>query len=131
MTGIERYVQDVQFLNHEAVDLNKKLKDEVSEYFEDNNVEELADIVEVIYGILNAKNIELEEFTSHYTDFFEDYDYVVGDIAYGKLRLKGFYDSSNKKAKKINDIKYLDKYLEENCAVECKYFVVKKIKDER
>ena len=27
--------------------------------------------------------------------------------------------------------KYLDKYLEENCAVECKYFVVKKIKDER
>ena len=28
-------------------------------------------------------------------------------------------------------VKYLDKYLEENCAVECKYFVVKKIKDER
>ena len=82
--------------------------------------------------IKDYKNgFELEEFTSHYTDFFEDYDYVVGDIAYGKLRLKGFYDSSNKKAKKINDIKYLDKYLEENCAVECKYFVVKKIKDER
>ena len=27
LTGIERYVQDVKFLNHEAVDLNKKLKD--------------------------------------------------------------------------------------------------------
>ena len=82
--------------------------------------------------IKDYKNgFEIEEFTSHYTDFFEDYDYIVGDIAYGKLRLKGFYDSNNKKAKKINDIKYLDKYLEENCAVECKYFVVKKIKDER
>ena len=43
-------------------ELNKKLKEEVAEYLEDNNVEELADIVEVVYGILNAKNISLEEF---------------------------------------------------------------------
>lgn len=40
-----------------------------------------------------------EEFINHYTDFFEDYDYIVGDIAYGKLRLKGFYSDGNKKAK--------------------------------
>jgi len=77
------------------------------------------------------EGFELEDFTSHYTDFFEDYDYLVGDIAYSKLRLKGFYDSGNKKAKKINDFKYLDKYLEENCAVDCRYFVLKKIKDEK
>ena len=70
---------------------------------------------------------ELDGFVSHYTDFFEDYDYLVGDIAYNKLRLKGFYDSSNKKAKKINDYKYLDKYLSDNCAVDCKYFILKKI----
>ena len=70
---------------------------------------------------------ELADFTSHYTDFFEDYDYLVGDIAYSKLRLKGFYDSKNKKAKKINDYKFLDKYLEEDCAVDCKYFILKKI----
>lgn len=78
--------------------------------------------------IKDYKNgFELEEFVSHYTDFFEDYDYLVGDIAYGKLRLKGFYDSDNKKVKKINDYKYLDKYLEEDCATECKYFILKKI----
>ena len=41
---------------------NKKLKEEVNEYFEDNNVEELVDIVELIYAILNAKNVEIEEF---------------------------------------------------------------------
>ena len=35
------------------VELNKKLQEEVKEYLDDNNVEELADIVEVIYGILN------------------------------------------------------------------------------
>ena len=43
-------------------ELNKKLQEEVSEYLEDDNVEELADIVEVVYGILNAKNISIEEF---------------------------------------------------------------------
>ena len=60
------------------------------------------------------------------TDYFYDYDYIVGDIAYSKLRLKGFYDESNKKTKKINNYKYLDEYLKKNCAVDCKYFVVKK-----
>lgn len=80
---------------------------------------------EIITDYKNGFN--LEEFISHYTDFFEDYDYLVGDIAYSKLRLKGFYDSKNKKVKKINDFKYLDKYINEDCAVECKYFVLKKI----
>lgn len=45
-----------------AEELNKKLQEEVKEYLEDNNVEELADIVEVIYGILDSKNVSLEEF---------------------------------------------------------------------
>ena len=42
--------------------LNKKLQEEVKEYLEDNNVEELADIVEVIYGILNSMNVSIKEF---------------------------------------------------------------------
>ena len=43
-------------------ELNKKLQEEVKEYLEDNNTEELADIIEVVYGILNSMNISLEEF---------------------------------------------------------------------
>lgn len=43
-------------------ELNKKLQEEVNEYLEDNNVEELADIVEVIYGILNSINVSIEDF---------------------------------------------------------------------
>jgi len=81
---------------------------------------------ELIKDYKNA--FELETFIEYYTDFFEDYDYIVGDIAYNKLRLKGFYDSGSKKAKKINDYKYLDKYLEEDCAKECRYFILRKIK---
>ena len=42
--------------------LNNKLQEEMKEYIEDNNVEELADIVEVIYGILDYKNVSIEEF---------------------------------------------------------------------
>ena len=46
------------------VELNKKLQEEVKEYIEDNNVEELADIVEVVYGILDSMDISIEEFES-------------------------------------------------------------------
>ena len=37
-----------------------------------------------------------EMFKEKYTSFFEEYDYIVGDIAYSKLRLKGFNDKDNK-----------------------------------
>ena len=43
-------------------ELNVKLQEEMKEYLEDNNVKELADLVEVIYGILDYKNISLEDF---------------------------------------------------------------------
>ena len=43
-------------------ELNKKLQEETNEYLEDNNVEELADIVEVIYAILDLKNVSIDEF---------------------------------------------------------------------
>ena len=52
----------------------------------------------------------------------------MGDIAYNKLRLKGFYESNNKKVKDINNYKNLDNYLKEYCAVDCRYYILKKIK---
>jgi len=41
--------------------LNLKLQEEVSEYLETNDIEELADIMEVVYGILDSRNITKEE----------------------------------------------------------------------
>ena len=67
--------------------------------------------------------INLEEYI---TDFYDNYDYIVGDWAYGKLRLKGFYDRNNNKCKQLNNIQLLDKYLKNNCAYNCKYFILKK-----
>lgn len=91
------------------------------------NVEVENNKYELIKDYKNA--FELDDFISHYTDFFDGYDYLVGDIAYGKLRLKGFYDEKNKKAKPINNFKNIDKYIENDCAVDCKYYILKKINE--
>lgn len=67
-----------------------------------------------------------KEFLTKYTEYFKDFDYIVGDIAYGKLRLKGFNDKNNKNFKKINDFNQVQKYIKENCAYGCKYFILKR-----
>lgn len=67
-----------------------------------------------------------DEVEKRFTDYFDNYDYVFGDWAYGKVRLKGFYESDSKNVKSLNDIQFLDKYIEENCAVDCKHFLLKK-----
>lgn len=60
------------------------------------------------------------------TEYFDDYDYILGDWSYGKLRLKGFCDKKNKNFKPINDIKTVDNYIKKHCAYECRYFILKK-----
>lgn len=79
---------------------------------------------EIITDYKNSYN--KDELTKKYTDYFKDFDYIVGDWAYGKLRLKGFYNKTNKNCKEINNIENLDKYLKENCAFDCSYFVAKR-----
>ena len=71
-------------------------------------------------------SIDKDILSEKITDYFDSFDYIVGDWAYGKLRLKGFYESDNKKKKKINDIANLDSYIENKCAYGCKWFVLKK-----
>lgn len=55
---ITRILSDEEYLS----ELNKKLQEEMKEYLEDGSVEELADLVEVVYGILSAKNVSVEQF---------------------------------------------------------------------
>ena len=44
------------------IELNKKLQEELNEYYEDQSVDELADLVEVIYAILKHKEVPLHKF---------------------------------------------------------------------
>lgn len=64
-----------------------------------------------------------------YTDYFEPYDYIIGDWSYGKLRLKGFCNKINKICNRSNDIKFKDEYIKNLCSYECQYFIVEKIKN--
>jgi len=72
------------------------------------------------------EGFDLEALTNLYTDYFKNYDYIVGDWAYGKLRLKGFNSKTNKNFKSINDIDKVDEYIKKNCAYGCRYFIISK-----
>lgn len=61
------------------------------------------------------------------TDYFDNYDYIIGDWSYGKIRLKGFCDKDNPNHKKINDIASKDKYIKNSCSYDCRYFILKKV----
>ena len=74
---------------------------------------------------------EEESFKDKCTSYFEEYDYIVGDIAYSKLRLKGFNKKDNKNYNKINDYSNVEKYIKENCAYGCRYFILEKITENK
>lgn len=79
---------------------------------------------EILKNYREAYN--LEEIQKRYTEYFEPFDYIVGDWAYGKLRLKGFYKENNKNSRDLNNYKYVDNYLKNNCSNDCRYFILEK-----
>lgn len=57
----KKFVIDVMDEEVYKIELNKKLMEEVQEYLENESVEEIADILEVIYSILKLKGVTIEE----------------------------------------------------------------------
>lgn len=85
---------------------------------------------EMAYEIVKNRNdcFNIEEVEGKLTDYFDRYDYIFGDYAYEKLRLKGFNDKDNQNFRQINDIKGLDQYIKEYCSYGADYFLLKKVK---
>ena len=85
----------------------------------------------LIENFKEAFDIDMME--ERYTDYLLKYDYIVGDIAYEKLRLRGFYDDHRKGIPIDMKISNLEDYLVEFCNFGSKYFVfersVKKTSD--
>lgn len=91
-------------------------------YIEVDNVK-----YKVIKNVKDALN--LEDLKGKITDYFDEFDYILGDYAYDKLRLKGFNEKSNKNFKPINDYGMIDNYINKYCAYGCRYFVISKVND--
>lgn len=81
------------------------------------------------YEIINnyKDGYDEELVVEKYTDYFEPFDYILGDFSYDKLRLKGFYESNNSNVQAFNDIKNMEDYIKNYCSYECRYFLLKKI----
>ena len=71
------------------------------------------------------------EIENKLTDYFDDFDYIVGDWSYGKLRLKGFCNKDNKRFNKINDYKNKENYIKNECAYNCRYFVLERVNENK
>lgn len=63
-----------------------------------------------------------------FTSYFDNYDYVLIDEAYNKVRLKGFCDNGSKMHNKYNSIDMLDDYITNYCAYNCRWVLLKKVK---
>lgn len=89
------------------------------------------------YDLLGQKYelIEEEEHCFSYdlvlekmTDYFLPFDYIFGDYAGEKLRLKGFYEKNHVDVKSYNNIDRLPSYKKDYCAYGAKTFLLKKKK---
>lgn len=77
--------------------------------------------------VKNEKDaIDIDLLQEKVTEYYDDFDYIFGDWAYSKLRLKGFNDKGNKNFKPLNDYRNIDKYIKECCAYGCRHFILKK-----
>ncbi|PHK48838.1 YutD family protein [Staphylococcus edaphicus] len=70
---------------------------------------------------------EEETFANRYSDILDKYDFIVGDFGYEQLRLKGFYNDSNKKAELSKRFSTIQDYLLEYCNFGCAYFILRRI----
>lgn len=82
---------------------------------------------EIIKEYKNGFDLEALKDRCAETDYFDNYDYIFGDWAYGKLRLKGFYEPDNTNCKDHNNYNNIEAYIKEYCAYECRYFIIRKI----
>lgn len=78
----------------------------------------------LIENYKDAFDLELME--KRYSDYLLKYDYIVGDISYQKLRLRGFFDDQRKGVPIDMKISNLEDYLVEYCSFGGAYFVLER-----
>lgn len=70
---------------------------------------------------------DLELLEGRYSDYLLKYDYIVGDISYQKLRLRGFFEDRRQGVPIDMKISNLEDYLVEYCSFGSPYFVLERV----
>lgn len=86
------------------------------------------DIYELVQDYRESFDMSL--FDERYSDILRKYDFIVGDMGYEQLRLKGFFHNHKKRTPVDQRIETLADYLYEYCNFGCAYFVLEKIQSE-
>ena len=116
-------------------------KDELDQAFSEMNLlnEEDKEVYRVDSEIIRLSKIDyklienykeafdLELMEKRYSDYLLKYDYIVGDISYQKLRLRGFFDDKRKGVPIDMKISNLEDYLVEYCSFGGAYFVLERV----
>lgn len=68
-----------------------------------------------------------EMFEGRYSEILDRYPYIVGDIGFEQLRLKGFFEDKKKGADISKRFSAIQDYLLEYCNFGCAYFVLKRL----
>lgn len=74
----------------------------------------------------HGEGFDLEALKDRWTEYFNDFDFILGDWASDKLRLKGFYQLKSRQAAYYQRVQYLTDYLLEYCNFGCRYFILAK-----
>ncbi|MDY0277129.1 MAG: DUF1027 domain-containing protein [Acholeplasma sp.] len=90
-------------------------------------------IIETEHGVFEIikdyrEAFDLLTFNEKYVDVaFDRYQYLVGDIASGLLRIKGF----NSDPKSPRGFKAIPDYINESCNVNSAYYILKRLKNNK
>lgn len=117
---ITEMLEEIELQNSEKKEV-RKLDDE---RYELSGVE-----FQLIENYQDAFDLEMME--HRYTDYLLKFDYIVGDISYEKLRLRGFFTDSRKNVLLDMKISNLEDYLTEYCSFGCPYFVFERVEKKK
>lgn len=125
-------------LTEEITAVLEEIKEEPVKEKKKGEIVTLVDDVHVTIGerqYLLVKNhreaFDGERLGERFSDVLSRYDYIVGDWGYDQLRLKGFFNESNRKAAPEQRIDTLEDYLYEYCNFGCAYFVIERVGGKR
>lgn len=77
------------------------------------------------------EGFDAQRLGERFSEVLARYDYIVGDWGYEQLRLKGFFEETNRKALPDQRIDMLEDYLYEYCNFGCAYFVIQRVGGKR